>query len=485
MAAPGIAIEPGSGIPDVPCLIGGTWVQGEGPVKDTINPATGEVVTRVAFASEAQVDAAVAAAKAAQEAWGALSVAERVEIIAKGIDEIEKGYELISRWAVLEMGKTITEAREEMFDLTVGVGRSTLEDALRFGGRTLPAYNALHADRRAMTIYQPIGVSAFIAPWNFPVDMLVNCIGSLAMGNTVLWKPSEWAPFAPTVAAEMLVSALPEGVFNLVHGGGELGEYIVRHPDVGMIGFIGSTVVGEKISRAAGVKRLLLELGGNGPLIVLDDADVDGAVDAAMTSCFYQAGQVCTSAERILVHEAVHDEFVSKLVARAKVLKVGDPMDESTEMGPISDERIMAKVVRHVDSAVAEGATVLTGGSRDGMFYPPTVLVDVKPGMEIADEETFGPVAPIIKVSSAEEALAIANDSQYGLSMAVWTQSLKTAFEMAEGLQAGAVNVNAGTSDWEINGPFGGFKQSGVGRELGEDGLRAFTNVKTISIHPR
>lgn len=485
MAAPDTTPAGNGTIPDVLCFIGGTWVQGEGPVKEIVNPATGAVVSRVAYSSQAQVDAAVVAAKAAQVEWARLTIAERADIVARGIDVIAEEYELLSRWAVVEMGKTINEAREEMFDLTVGVGRATLEDARRFGGKTLPPYNGAHHDRRVMTVYEPIGVTGFIAPWNFPVDMIVGCFASLAMGNTVVWKPSEWAPKAAELATEMLARVLPEGVFNLVHGGPEVGDALVRHPDLGMVAFIGSTVVGERITRAAGVKRLLLELGGNGPLIVLDDADVDGAVEAAVTSCFYQSGQVCTSGERLLVHEAVHDEFVAKLVAAAEALRVGDPLDESTDMGPLSDERIMTKVVRHVDGAVAEGATLLTGGQRDGMFYPPTVLIDVKPGMEIADEETFGPVAPIIKVSSAEEALAIANDSPYGLSMAVWTSSLKTAFEMAEGLQAGQVSVNAGTNDWEINGPFGGYKQSGIGRELGEDMMRSFTNAKTINFHTR
>ncbi len=206
-----------------------------------------------------------------------------------------------------------------------------------------------------------------------------------------------------------------------------------------------------------------------------------GGAPAALGSCFYQAGQVCTAAERILVHEDVHDEFVEKLVARTKELKVGDPLDESTDMGPLSEKRILDKVVRHVEDARARGATIHTGGTHEGQFYAPTVLSGVTPDMEIAYEETFGPVAPILKVRSAEEALEIANDSEYGLSTAVFTSSLKTAFQVAEGLEAGCVNVNAGTNDWELSGPFGGWKKSGIGREVGVDSLRAFSNVKTIT----
>jgi acyl-CoA reductase-like NAD-dependent aldehyde dehydrogenase len=255
----------------------------------------------------------------------------------------------------------------------------------------------------------------------------------------------------------------------------------VTHPDVGLIAFIGSTAVGEAIAHAAGVKKLLLELGGNGPLVVLDDADVDRAVDAAVRGCFYMAGQVCTASERILVHEQVHDEFVEKLTSRARALSVGDPLEEGTEVGPLSEKRILDKVVRHVEDARAKGATILTGGTHEGQFFQPTVLSGVTPDMAIAREETFGPVAPVIRVTSAEEALAIANDSPYGLAMGVFTSSLRTAFDMAEGLEAGTVNVNAGTNDWETGAAFGGVKKSGIGREVGDWALREFTTVKTIT----
>lgn len=315
-----------------------------------------------------------------------------------------------------------------------------------------------------------------------PVEMIGNCAASMMMGNACVWKPSEWAPYAPQLITEAFVSAgIPDGLINLVYGGPEIGEHLVTHDDVRLVAFIGSTAVGEQIAKAAGVKRLLLELGGNGPMVVLDDADIDRAVDAAVVGCFYQAGQVCTSAERILVHAAVHDEFAEKLAARAKQLRVGDPLDERTEMGPLSEQRILDKVVRHVTEAREKGATVLTGGQHENLYFEPTVLIGVTPDMQIAREETFGPVAPIIKIESAEQALAIANDSPYGLSTSVFTSSLKTAFDMAEGLEAGAVNVNAGTNDWELNGPFGGWKKSGVGRELGNETLLEFSNVKTVT----
>jgi acyl-CoA reductase-like NAD-dependent aldehyde dehydrogenase len=414
-------------------------------------------------------------------------IGEKARMMHVGIDAIEAQTEEISRWVSAEMGKTIREAREEVnSEITVPVGRAIVEDALRFSGRTVPtARPDLYPNRRVTVIYQPIGVVGLISPWNFPVEMIVNCIAAMMMGNTCVWKPSEWAPYGPQKLTEAFLegAGLPPGVLNLIYGGPETGETLVTHRDVGLLSFIGSTATGEKISSAAGVKRLLLELGGNGPLVILDDADVDKAVATAMTDCFYQAGQVCTAGERVLVHEKVHDEFVEKLAAKVAELKVGNPLDESTDMGPLSDVRILDKVVRHVEDARSRGATIVTGGNHKGQFYEPTILTGVTTDMEIAKEETFGPVAPVIKIKSADEALEIANSLEYGLSMAVFTSSMRTAWKMAEGLEAGQVNVNTGTNDWELNGPFGGWKKSGIGREIGGDeSLRLFTNVKTIGM---
>ena len=474
-------------VPTVHGLIDGTWVKGAGHVKDTISPSHGGVVTTCPFFTPDQVDAAVAAAKAAQKEWAAVPVADKARMIHAGLDAIANNAEEIAQWVSREMGKTIREAREEiLYDITVPCGKAIVEDALRFHGRVIqPAQPERFPSRRVMVVYQPIGVTGFISPWNFPVEMIINCIASMMIGNTCVWKPSEWAPYGPQLMTKTFLAGagLPAGVLNLIYGGPETGDTLVTHDDVGLISFIGSTATGEKIASAAGVKRLLLELGGNGPLVVLDDADIDKAVATAMSDCFYQAGQVCTAGERVLVHEQVHDEFVEKLVAKAAQLVVGDPLDEATDMGPLSDVRILDKVVRHVEDAKAKGATIVTGGNHEGQFYEPTILTGVTADMEIAQEETFGPVAPVIKIKSADEALEIANSLQYGLSMAVFTTSLATAWKMAEGLEAGQVNVNAGTNDWELNGPFGGWKKSGIGRELGGDeSLRAFANVKTIGM---
>ncbi len=469
-------------------LIGNTWVDGMGPSKDIFNPATGEHVSTVRFSSDAQIDDAVAAGRAAQPIWARLPMGTRTRILHKGIDAVEARGEEIAVWISKEMGKTLSEAREEVLtDATVMLSRAAIEDARRLSGTTPFAWAESYPDRRVQTIYQPIGVTGFISPWNFPSEMLFLCVASMAMGNSAVWKPSEWAPTGALLAAQIFVEAaveagMPEGLLNVVWGGPEEGEHLVSHDDVGLIAFIGSTAVGEQIHRAAGVKRLLLELGGNGPLIVMDDADLDRAVDATVFDCFYQAGQVCTAGERVLVHEAIHDEFVARVSAAAKEIRLGNPLDEATQMGPLSDRRILDKVHDHVEDARSRGATVVTGGEYEGLFYQPTVITDVTPDMRIAQEETFGPVVPIIKFSSTEEALAIANDSEFGLSMAVFTSSLRNAYIMGEGLEAGAVNINDGTNSWEHSAGFGGWKKSGLGRELGVDSLREFANAKTLTM---
>jgi acyl-CoA reductase-like NAD-dependent aldehyde dehydrogenase len=485
--APPTSVQSGETAPAVLGLINGSWVEGTGELKETRSPVHGGTVSSVRFFEDDQVDAAVAAAKAVQKEWAAVPIVERAQMMHAGLDAIAEQGEDIARWVSIEMGKTINEARDEILnDITVPVSRQLVEDALRFAGKVMPTGRpGAYPTRRVMVLNQPIGVTGFISPWNFPVEMVLNCVASLMMGNTCVWKPSEWAPYGPQKLTEAFLAGagLPAGVLNLVYGGPEAGERLVRHSDVGLIAFIGSTAVGEKIASAAGVKRLLLELGGNGPLVVLEDADIEKAVETAMTDCFYQAGQVCTAGERILVHEAIHDEFVDRLAAKAAAIKVGDPLDEATEMGPLSEKRILDKVVRHVEDAKASGATIVTGGNADGQYFEPTVLTGVTPDMEIAREETFGPVAPIIKITSADEALEIANSLEYGLSMAVFTRDLATAWKMAEQLEAGQVNVNAGTNDWELNGPFGGWKKSGIGREIGgEETLRGFTNLKTVGI---
>lgn len=471
------------GVPHARALINGEWVLGAAETVDIRNPADGSVASRVTYCDFAQADAAVAAARAAQPGWAAIPVARRAELLHAAADAIGENADEICRWVVREMGKTIRDARIELVtDITVPLVHAAAEDALRFSGVTRQSANPRARDRKIMTLHEPIGVGAFISPWNFPTEMIFNIAGALAMGNTAVWKPSEVCPYGPQLVAEAFTSVgIPPGVLNVVYGRGDIGERLVTHEHVGLIVFIGSTATGQRIAQAAGAKRLLLEMGGNGPLIVMDDADLDKAVEGTILGCFYQAGQICTSSERILVHESVQEEFRRKLVAAVNELVVGDPMDEKTDMGPLSGPAILDKTIRHVDGAVSAGAKVERGGTYEGLYYQPTILTGVTPDMEIAREETFGPVAPIITFAALDEALAIANDSPYGLQMAVYTESLRTAWKMVAGLEAGVVVVNGSTNDWDNNGPFGGVKMSGIGRETGEEALRGFVNTKFVN----
>jgi len=305
------------------------------------------------------------------------------------------------------------------------------------------------------------------------------------MGNTVVWKPSELSPTGPSLAAKIFAKSLPDGVLNVVFGGAEIGQQLVSHDGVDAIGFIGSTAVGHAISQSAGVKRLLLELGGNGPLIVARDADLHTATDAAVAGCFTNAGQLCVSSERILVDNAVRPEFVAMLATKVRRLVMGDPFDEATQVGPLSSETLAAGVQAQVDDAVGQGASILCGGTRDGLWFTPTVLDNVSPEMLVATEETFGPVAPIIGFDTISDAIELANRSQYGLQAAVFTSSLETAWRVGEELECGSVNVNMATSAGEMNAPFGGVKQSGHGRVLGPEGLKSFSSVKAINFRTR
>ena len=465
----------------VQCYINGTWTEGSGNEIVSTNPATGDVVARLKAASEAEVDQAVAAARAAQPAWERLSVARRAEMLHRAAENLHARKEEAARLVSREMGKTIPQAREDVDAAVEGLNLFA-EDALRHFGQIVPATWDPDANKRILVTHVAVGVVATLTPWNFPIAIPCELVApALAAGNAVVWKPSEAAPASGNLFAEVLIEAgFPPGVFNVVHGEGSVGSQLVAHPGTDMIGFVGSTAVGERISRNAGVKKLLLELGGNGPIVVMDDADLDAAVEATVTGAYYCSGQVCTAAGRVLVHDAVYDEFVERLATRTKAVRMGDPADETVTMGPLAIDKCVDLTVRHVEDAIAKGARVMSGGNRDGMFYEPTVLVDVTSDMEIAQEETFGPVAPIIRFADAADAIRLANETKYGLTGAVFTRSLETGWKIAEQMQCGTVHVNETTNYWELMGPFGGMKQSGVGRVLGGV-FASFTNPKQIT----
>lgn len=464
-------------------LIGGQWVDGSGDPMEVRSPFSGEIVNGLSCCTAYDVDRAVQASKAAQPAWADLSLVERVELLRQMHQTFLAHAEEIAQMITLEIGKVISETREEVFEYAAPSYQKAAEEALRHRGLSFPSTQERSNNKRIVLTHRPLGVVAVITPYNFPTDISSIAIAhAVAAGNTVVWKPSEYAPTSCAMVAGLFEEAgFPPGVVNLVHGNGATGEALVQHPKVDGVFFTGSTATGERIASAAPLKRLLLELGGDGPQIVLPDADIDAAVDGAVLGSFYLAGQCCTSAERILVHADVHDEFVDKLKARTAKLTIGDPANEATEMGPLCNQATLQRVTEHVQDACDRGASVDQYGEHDGLFFPATILTGVTPNMLIAQHETFGPVAPIIKVASAEEAVAIANSSELGLNASVYTRDLATAWRVAEALQHGTVNINDSTNYWDQLAPFGGSRKSGVGRELSHWFMEAFTEPKLLN----
>jgi len=464
-------------------FIAGQWVAGDGEEIESRNPATGELVGTVVASTPAQVDLAVEAAADAFETWRRTSVLDRVELCRHAFTLCMDRAEEIAQMITREVGKTIRESREEMVEYTADHFRRASEDVLRHAGKVLPSTQERQGAKRILVVQEPVGVVAAVTPWNFPVDIAgIPLVFGLAVGCTVVWKPSEQAPICANMFIEVLRDAgFPAGTFNVVHGRGETGSALIRHPKVASVVFTGSSRTGEQVARDAGLKNRVLELGGNGPQIVLADADLDKAADAAIVGCFYLAGQCCTAAERILVHEGVKDAFVAALLERTQALRVGDPLDEDTDMGPMCTPEVVERTREHLDDAVAKGARIVHGGAHEGQFFEPTIVDGVTSDMRIAQEETFGPVAPIMSFTTLDEALSIANETQYGLTASIFTRSLHDAWRAAEELRHGTVHVNETTNYWDQMAPFGGAKRSGSGRELGGWVIDALTETKQIT----
>jgi acyl-CoA reductase-like NAD-dependent aldehyde dehydrogenase len=464
-------------------FIGGEWVAGDGEEIEVRSPATGELLGTVTAASESQVDAAVQAAAEAFESWRETSVLERVELCRRAFAICLERAEEIARMITREVGKTIRESREEMVEYTADHFRRAAEDVLRHAGKVLPSTQERAGSKRIIVVQQPVGVVAAVTPWNFPVDIAgIPVVYGLAVGCTAVWKPSEHAPLCASMFAELIHDAgFPPGTLNVVHGRGDVGSALVKHPGVASVVFTGSSRTGEQVARDAGLKNRVLELGGNGPQIVLADADLEKAADAAIVGCFYLAGQCCTAAERILVHESVKDAFVAALTERTKALTVGDPLDEETDMGPLCIPEVLARTQEHIRDAVEQGARIVYGGGHQGQLHEPTILDGVTSAMRIAKEETFGPVAPVMTFRTLDEALEIANETDYGLTASVFTRSLHDAWKAAEELRHGTVHVNETTNYWDQLAPFGGAKKSGAGRELAGWIIDALTETKQIT----
>jgi succinate-semialdehyde dehydrogenase / glutarate-semialdehyde dehydrogenase len=467
-------------------FIGGRWVEGEHGERDAVlDPATGEVVARVARATRADARRAVEAAHEAQPSWAAMPAKARSNVMRAWHDLVVEHADDLASLLTAEQGKPVAEARGEIL-YGAGFIEWYAEEAKRAYGEVIPS----PADgRRLLTLRRPVGVCAAITPWNFPAGMIARkAAPALAAGCTMVVKPAPATPLSALALALMAERAgVPPGVLNVVCGPEEeVGGELVESPLVRKLTFTGSTVVGRLLMAKAAqtVKHVSLELGGNAPVIVFDDADLDVAVAGAIDSKFRNSGQTCVCANRILVQDEVHDEFVERFVAAAGALRVGNGFDDGVQQGPLIDDDALAKVREHVADALDRGAVVQCGGGSHalgGTFFQPTVLTGATADMRLADEETFGPVAPIFRFGSEDEALALANATESGLAAYLFTRDLGRAWRVGEALEFGVVAVNTGVFSYE-GAPFGGVKQSGLGREGSRHGLDDYLEIKYLCV---
>jgi acyl-CoA reductase-like NAD-dependent aldehyde dehydrogenase len=472
--------------------VDGRWsAAADGATFEATNPATGATLGSVARGSRSDATHAIDAAARAAAAWGRTSAFERAAALDRIAGVIDARRDALARVLTLDQGKPLqAEAYGEVDELVLYF-RMAAADATRIEGLIPPSVDP---SKRVLVYRVPKGVVGVITPWNWPYTMPAELIApALAAGNTVVWNPARFTSWCSVALAECIVEAgLPPGVFNLVTGPGEeVGDEIAAEPRVAAVGFVGSTTTGGKIARRAAGKELLLEMGGNGPLVILGDADVEAAVRATITACFLNAGQSCTAGERVLVDRAIHDPYIELLVETVRrEVRLGDPSDGATTMGPLNNERTAAKTERQVGEAVERGATLLSGGRRapelgSPLFFQPTVLDRITESMEIAREETFGPVVPITAIDGEAEALEIIERSPYGLLTSVFTNDLARGLRFAESARAGWVNINEGTNYWESHLPFGGRagSQSGLGRVGGRFSIERLTELKTIVVN--
>jgi acyl-CoA reductase-like NAD-dependent aldehyde dehydrogenase len=473
-------------------FIDGEWCDAAGGATvEATSPATGESLGSVAEGSREDARRAIEAANAAFHAWAARTGFERGALLHRVADACERRRDELARICTLDQGKPLkAEAEVEVGEL-IEFFRMAAEDSKRLEGR-IPESAA--PGRRVLLLRRPVGVLGLITPWNWPYTMPAEIVApALAVGNAVVWVPAPTTSLCAVKLAECVVAAeLPAGVFNLVTGPGpEVGDEVVANPGTHAVGFIGSVATGHRVAERAAGKALLLEMGGNGPLVVLEDADVDAAVEASITASFLCAGQSCTAGERFLVHEAVHDEFVEKLGrATAETVRLGDPFADETTMGPLNNEPTAAKMDEHIADALELGASVVAGGARASgfptdLYYEATVLDGVTEGMAVAREETFGPIVPVSTIRSEDEALAAIDASEYGLLAAVFTRDLARGLRFAEAARTGWVNVNESSNYWESHLPFGGRagSRSGVGRVGGRFSLDTLTELKTVILN--
>ncbi|MEC3911416.1 NAD-dependent succinate-semialdehyde dehydrogenase [Sphingobium sp. CR2-8] len=464
--------------------IDGQWVAADdGGTLSVTNPATGEEIGTVPNMGAAETDRAIVAAQAAMPAWAARTAKERSTILRRFFDLMMANQDALGELLTREQGKPLAEAKGEIAYAASFI-EWFAEEAKRAYGDVVPGHAA---DRRIVCLKQPIGVVGAITPWNFPAAMITRKIGpALAAGCTVVLKPASQTPFSALALAVLAEEAgVPKGVFNVLTGSARaIGGALTASPVVRKISFTGSTEVGRELMRQSAdtIKKLSLELGGNAPFLVFDDADIDAAVDGAIASKFRNAGQTCVCTNRFYVQDGVYDAFVGKLAERTKALKLGNGMESGVDTGPLIDAAAVEKVEEHVADALAKGATLVTGGDRSalgGTYFTPTVLADVTADMKIATEETFGPLAGVIRFKEEADAIAQANDSEFGLASYFYSRDLSRVWRVAEALEAGIVGINTGLISTEV-APFGGVKQSGLGREGSSHGLDDYMEIKYL-----
>jgi succinate-semialdehyde dehydrogenase/glutarate-semialdehyde dehydrogenase len=477
---------------DYAMYVAGEWSPGgSGAHIEATSPATGEAIGTVPEGTREDVRRAIAAASAAWPAWAARSAFERAAAMERIAGIIDERRDDLAWTLTLDQGKPLAAEAYDEVDELVEYFRASAADVTRLDGSMPPSVDA---GKRVFLYRVPRGVVGVISPWNWPYTMPAELMApALASGNAVVWTPASSTSICAVKLAECIVDAgLPEGVFNMVTGPGSVvGDELAANPGTQAVAFIGSTTTGRRVAERAAGKTLLLEMGGNGPMVILDDADLDAAAEASITSAFLGAGQSCTAGERFLVHEAVHDAFLEKLLAAMeRETRLGDPFDPATTLGPLNNERTAQKMDRHVADALERGATLVSGGARtEGfptrLYYQPTVLGGVTEEMLVAREETFGPIVPLTTIRDEAEALRIIDSSPYGLLAAVWTRDLGRGLRFAESVRTGWVNVNASTNHWESHLPFGGRAgaNSGTGRVGGRYPMETFTELKTVVVN--
>jgi len=467
-------------------FVAGDWVEATGDeAREIVSPVTGETLADAPNASEEDVKRAAKAARDAQPKWAALSAWDRAKVCHAIADLIEERKEEFARELSLEQGKPYTAEAIPDIEETAENFRIAAEDVKRMESAVIPSQDV---NKRILTFRKPNGVYAGITPWNFPTLIPVELIApGIAAGNAIVMKPSEWTPIAMANFMQIMADAgLPEGVVNVVYGDGKVGERLIQDENVDCVGFVGSHTTAEKIVRAAGLKRSLIEASGNGPVVVCADADLEAAAKGAVFGGFFCAGQVCCATERVLVDERIHDDFLAAVVKEAEGWKLGDPFDDDTLVGPMNNEPTAQKMDAHLEDALAKGAEIVVGGSRDddrptSLYYQPTVVDRVGTNTLINRDETFGPIVPLISVASDDEAISVANDSHLGLQAAVYTTSLQRAFRYLDNLRVGNVVVNDSTDYWEAHEPFGGAAgtRTGWGRIGGRYTMLDMTDLKT------